>query len=110
MRAARDDLRDPLLVQRRDVLLGVRLEDVLVAHPPRGVAGAGLTWTKDRKVDACLLQELRGRLRRLLRTLVERRRAPNPVEILRRRVARFEHAHAERLGPGCPLRLRLAPR
>src|SRR5258708_35274450 len=72
MRAARDDLLHALLVQRRDVLLRVRLEHVLVAHPPRGIARARLARTKDREGATRLLQQLRRRLRRLLRPLADR--------------------------------------
>ena len=61
MRTARDDLLDTLLVQRRHVLLRVCLEHVLVAHAPRGIAGARLARPEDREVDARLLQQLRGR-------------------------------------------------
>ena len=52
VRAARDDLRHAGLVQRLHVLLGVGLEDELVAHPARGVAGARLARAEDREVDA----------------------------------------------------------
>ena len=44
------------------------------------------------------------------RALVERRGAADPVEVLRRRVAGLEHAHAELLRPRRALGLRLAPR
>ena len=62
VRAVGDDLRDAGLVERGDVLLGERLEHVLVAHPPRGVAGAALARAEDRELDAGRLQQLRGRL------------------------------------------------
>ena len=55
VRAAGDDLRDAGLVERLDVLLGERLEDVLVADPPRRVAGAALARAEDREVDARLV-------------------------------------------------------
>ena len=63
VRAARDDLRHAGLVQRLDVLLGERLEHVLVAHPPGRVAGARLARPEDREVDARRLEQLRGRAR-----------------------------------------------
>ena len=44
------------------------------------------------------------------RALVEDGGAADPVEELGRRLARLEHAHAEPLGPGRALDLRLAPR
>ena len=109
VRAARDDLAHARLVERLDVLLGVGLEDVLVAHPPRGVAVARLARAEDREVDARGLQQLRRRLRRRARALVERRGAADPVEHLRHGVARLQHAHPEALGPGRALGLRLAP-
>ena len=52
VRAARDDLRDAGAVQRLDVLLGEHLEQVLVAHPARRVAGAPLARAEHRRVDA----------------------------------------------------------
>ena len=90
VRAARDDLRHPRVVQRRDVLLRVGLEDVLVAHAPRRIAGARLARAEDREVDARLLQQLHRRLGRVARTLVVRGGAADPVEDLRRRLALLE--------------------
>ena len=110
VRARGDDLARAGLVQRLDVLLGEGLEHVLVAHPPGGVAGAGLARAEDREVDPGRLHELRGRLGRRPGALVERRRAADPVEHLRRRIARLEHAHAEALRPRRAVRLGLAPR
>ena len=110
VRARRDDLAGAGLVQRLDVLLGERLEDVLVPHPPGRVARARLARAEDREVDAGRLEQLRRRLGRRLGALVERRRAADPVEHLGRRVARLEHAHAEPLRPRGPLGLGLAPR
>ena len=62
VRAAGDDLRHAGLVQRRHVLLGERLEDVLVAHPAGGIAGARLARAEDREVDPRRLEQLRRRL------------------------------------------------
>ena len=56
VRAAGDDLRHALLVERFHVLLGVCLEDVFVAHPAGRVARARLARPEDREVDAGLLQ------------------------------------------------------
>src|SRR5207249_2217856 len=94
VRAARDDLRHAALVERADVLLGIRLEDVLIPHPSGRIARAGLARTEDREVDARLLEELRGRLRALARTFVERGRAADPVQVLGRGVTGLEHAHS----------------
>ncbi len=110
VRAAGDDLRHARVVQRRHVLLGVALEDVLVAHSAGRVAGARLARAEDGEVDAGGLQQLRRRLGGGTRPLVEGRCAADPVQVLRRRVARLEHAHAQRLRPRGALRLRLAPR
>ena len=88
-----------------------RLEDVLVAHPPRRVAGAALARPEDREVDAGRLRAASpSTARRRPRALVERRRAADPVEVLRRRVAGLEHPHAELLGPVGALRSAPAPR
>ena len=58
MRAVRDDLGDPDLVHRLDVLLRERLEQELVAHPPGGVARTELPGPEDRERDPCPLQQL----------------------------------------------------
>ena len=84
VRAAGDDLGHARLVERRHVLLGVGLEEVLVAHAPRRVAGARLARAEDREVDAGRLQQPRRRLRRRAGALVERGRAADPVEDLGR--------------------------
>src|SRR5581483_1991432 len=94
----------------RDVLLGVRLEDVLVSHPACRVAGARLARAEDREVDSCALQELDGGLGGRSRALVVRRRTADPVEDLRRGLALGEDAHAEALGPRGAVPLRLPPR
>jgi hypothetical protein len=52
----------PRLVQRLDVLPRVRLEDVLVAHPPRRVARARLARAEDRDVEPGRCRQLRRRL------------------------------------------------
>ena len=110
VRARCDDLAHAGLVQRPHVLLGEGLEDVLVAHPPGGIAGARLARAEDGEVDPGRLHQLRGRLGRRPGALVERRRAADPVEHLGRRIARLEHAHAEPLRPRGPVGLGLAPR
>ena len=110
VRAARDDLRDPDLVQCRDVLLGVRLEHVLVPHPAGRIACARLARAENREVDPRLLQQLHGRLGRLARALVVGGRAAHPVEDLRRRLAFLDDTHSEVLGPRGTVALRLAPR
>ena len=58
VRAVRDDLLDLVAVERLDVLLREHLEEVLVAHAPRRVAGAGLLGAEDREGDAGLVQDL----------------------------------------------------
>ena len=110
VRAAGDDPADAGLVERRDVLLRGGLEDVLVAHPPRRIAGAALARPEDREVDAGGRQQPRRRCRCAPGALVERRRAADPVEHLGRRLARREDRHAELAGPVGPLRLRAPPR
>ena len=92
VRAARDDLLHAGAVHRGDVLLGVRLERVLVPHPPGRVAGARLARAEHREVDARRLQQLGRRLRRRPRALVEGGGAADPVE------------HLGRLSPGCSTR------
>src|SRR4029078_3706117 len=71
VRAAGDDLRHDVLVERCDVLLRVGLENVLVSHPPGRIARARLARAGDREVDACLLEQLCRRLRRGARPFVE---------------------------------------
>src|SRR5260221_5270251 len=56
VRAARDDLAGPGLVQRLDVLLRQHREDELVPHPPRRVAGAGLGGPAPGAPLACRVQ------------------------------------------------------
>ena len=109
VRAGGDDLGHLRLVQRRDVLLRLLLERVLVAHAPRGVAGAGLARPEDREVDARLLEQLGRRDRGLLRALVEGRGAADPEQNVRRRLAGLQHAHVEALGPLRAVALRPTP-
>ena len=52
VRARRDDLAHVVLLQHLDVLLRALLEQVLVADPSRGVAGALLLGAEDGEVDA----------------------------------------------------------
>ena len=108
--AAGDDLRHPRLVERRDVRLGERLEDVLVARATRRIARARLARPEDRDVETRGEQELRRRDRRGARALVERRGAADPVEDLGRGIARLEDANAEPVRPRRTLGLRLPPR
>ena len=110
VRAAGDDLRHAGLVERAHVLLGLRLEQVLVAHPAGRIAGARLARAEDREVDAGRLEELGRRLRRGAGALVERRGAADPVEDLGRGLARLEDPHAERRRPVRALGLGPAPR
>ena len=110
VRAGGHDLSDLRLVQGADVLLGHLLERVLVAHPARGVACARLAWPEDREVDTRSLEQLRGRYRRLLGALVERRRAADPEQDVGRRLPYREHANTQPVCPMCPIRLRFAPR
>ena len=110
VRAAGDDLRHACVVERRHVLLGERLEDVLVAHPPGGIAGTRLPRSENGEVHPRCLEQLRRRRRRRPCTLVEGRRAPDPVEDLGRRIARLEDPHPEPFGPVGAIDLRLAPR
>ena len=62
VRAGGDDRRDPVLGvgrrERRDVLLGQHLEEVLVAGPPGGVAAAGLQRAEDGERHLGLAQQL----------------------------------------------------
>ena len=109
VRAAGDDPGHTGVVERGDVLLGERLEDVLVAHAPGGVTRAGLARAEDGEVDTGGLQEPGGGHGRGPCALVEGCCTTNPVEHLRRRIARLEHADVEAVGPGSALDLRLAP-
>ena len=108
--AARHDLRDAGLVQGPDVRRGLLLEEVLVAHAPCGVAGARLARAEDGEVHAGGLEQLGRGLRCRAGALVERRGAAHPIEHLRCRVARLQHAHAELGGPVGALGLRFTPR
>ena len=107
---AGDDLRHPRLVERRDVRLGERLEDVLVARATCRISRARLARPEDRDVEPRGEQELRRRDRRGARALVERSGAADPVEDLGRGIARLEDAHAEPVRPRRTLGLRLPPR
>src|SRR5712691_12269990 len=110
VRASGDDLLDPGVVQRADVVPGQLLEGVLVAHPARWIASARLARSEYREVDAGFLEQLRGRDRGLLGALVERRRASDPEEDVGRGFAGIEDTDAEAIGPVGAVRLRLAPR
>ena len=109
VRAAGDDLGYPGLVERLDVLLGERLEHVLVADPAGGVAGAALARSEDREVEARVLQQLRGRLGGLASALVERGRASHPVQVLGGGVAGLEDLDPQVRRPVGALGLGLAP-
>ena len=110
VRARGDDLAGAGLVQRLDVLLGERLEHVLVPHPPGRVAGARLARARGSRSRRRRPGAAWPSTRPTPGALVERRRAADPVEHLRRRIARLEHAHAQPLRPRRPLGLGLAPR
>jgi len=58
VRTGRDHLAGRVLVERRDVLFGAFLEQVLVANAPRRVAGALLLRAEDREVDLGGLEDL----------------------------------------------------
>ena len=61
--AGDDDAGGPGLVEHLDVLGREHLEEVLVAHPTGGVAGAALAGAEDREVDTRRLQQRRRRAR-----------------------------------------------
>ena len=87
VRAGRDDLlpgpgADSGLVEGLDVLLGEHLEDELVAQPAGGVAGAGLGRAEDRELDPGGVQQLRDGLGGLLRPVLQRPGAADPVQVL----------------------------
>ena len=107
VRALRDDLLHSEPVERLDVLHREHLEDVLVARPAGGVAGAELARAEDREVDVRPLQELRHRPARLLVAVVERSRAADPVQVLvvevPARIDDLDPLHAR--GPVAPLGL-----
>ena len=96
VRAARDHLLRADALQGLDVLLGEHLEQHLVAGAARRIAGAVLFLPEDGEVDARALQELRRRARDLLRAIVVRRRAADPVEDLRVGLLGLELAHERR--------------
>ncbi|MNP55291.1 hypothetical protein D3C76_1499200 [compost metagenome] len=52
MRASGDDFAHPVPLERRDVLLAQLLEQELVAHPARRIAGVALLIAKDGEIDA----------------------------------------------------------
>ena len=80
VRAGGDDGLHPVPVQRLDVRGREHLEDVLVAHPSRGVAGARLLLAEDREADARPVEARDDRARDASIALVERGRAADPVE------------------------------
>ena len=110
VRAARDDLRHARVVQRRRRSSRANAWKTY-SFPARlaGSPGARLARAEDRDVEPGGEQQLRRRDRRRPRPLVERRGAADPVEDLRRRIARLEDANAEAVRPRRPLGLRLAP-
>src|SRR5689334_21133115 len=87
VRALGDDLPHAVAVQRLDVLLGQRLEEVFIPQPPGRVAVAGLLLAEDDEVHLRRLEDLDDRARDLLLPLVEAAGAPDeeePLEILGR--------------------------
>jgi hypothetical protein len=60
--AVGDDLRRARLIERLHVVLGERLEHVLVADPAGRVAGAAPARPEDRELQPRRPQKLRGRL------------------------------------------------
>ena len=109
VRARGHDLLHARAVQRRDVLAREALERVLIAHPAGGVARACFARPQNRKVDARLLHQLRGRHRGFSRALVERGRAADPEKYLGRDLARLQHTNPKAFCPLHAVGLRLAP-
>ena len=73
VRAGGDHAPDLGLVHHRDVRLGLRLEQILVAGAARRVARAALLLAEHREVHAADLQDLDQRAHRLLDAIVVRR-------------------------------------
>ena len=95
VRAGGDDGRDPVLGmggrQRRDVLLGEHLEEVLVAGAPSRVAGAGLARAEHGERHVGLAQQLGHRPHDLAIAIVEGAGAADPEQ----------DAAVERVGHRC---------
>src|SRR5207247_10593449 len=75
----------------------------------RGVARARLARSADGEVEAGAAQKARRGDDAVPRTLVERARAPDPVEEVGRTTPGLQDAEVQPFGPGGPLGLRLAP-
>ena len=86
MGAVRDHGRDLGLRERLDVLLGERLEQVLVPDPPSRVAGAELPRPEDRERHARAIEDPDHRPRDRLGPVVERGRRTPPSTGTRARV------------------------
>ena len=119
VRAGCDDrpLAHPVLVERLDVAHREHLEDVVVAHPTGGIAGARLLLAEDRESHAGGVQARRDRPRDLLVARVECGRATDPVqdiELVEPAVGRHRgdgrDLERQRRGPVEPCRRRLSPR
>ena len=82
VRTARDDLLRAHLIQRGDIGLGHLLVEILVTQAPGRVAGARLARTEDAKVHPGAVQHARRGFDLFAPALVERARAPHPVEVL----------------------------
>jgi hypothetical protein len=88
VRAGRDDLAlrrgsvAERLAEDLDVLLGLHLEEELVAQPPRRVAGARLALGQDHELDAGGVEQLREGLGGLLGAVLQGTGTADPVEVL----------------------------
>src|SRR5487761_514863 len=67
-------------IQRLDILRRDGRVQILIAEPPRGIAGAGFLFAEDPKLDSRLLHQRRERARHFLIALIERPGASNPVQ------------------------------
>ena len=74
--------RRPVAVERLDVRRGQHLVDVVVAHPPRRIAGARFLLAEDREANAGRVEAGREGPRHASIALVERGRATHPVQDL----------------------------
>ncbi len=103
VRAGGDDGAHSILGERLDVVLREHLVEVLVPHPARRVAVALLLLAEDREADPGGLEDAREGHGGLLRAIVERAHAPDPIQDLGGLSPRGQLGHRRDLHPLGPL-------
>lgn len=100
VRAARDDALYIGLIERVDVLLGLLLEQELVASAPGRIAGAAFLLTEHRKAGSCRMEHLDECAHRLLDAIVVGRRAADKQQVLEvGPLGHGRHRHFQVFGP-----------